>query len=109
MTREDNIKIIREACIKANPENQDDSEDRSTILTIRLLFATACRAGEILGLQWDFIDDRAAEIVWPDSKTGGMRKPLNRRATVAPLPPSVPAFAGMMDFGDAGHFSATCQ
>lgn len=55
---------------------RDSSEDRSTILTIRLLFATAGRAGEIRALRWEYIDDAAGEIVWPDSKTGGMRKPL---------------------------------
>jgi integrase len=52
------------------------SENWSTILAVRLLFATACRASEIRGLQWEFIDSAAGEIVWPDSKTGGMRKPL---------------------------------
>lgn len=51
------------------------TEPRSALLAIRLLFATACRAGEILGLQWDFLNQQPGEIVWPDSKTGGMRKP----------------------------------
>jgi integrase len=55
---------------------RDGWEDHSTILAIRLLFATACRASEIRELQWDFIDAAAGEIAWPDSKTGKMRKPL---------------------------------
>lgn len=55
---------------------QSAAEDRSTLLAIRLLFATACRAGEILALRWDYVDRTAGEIVWPDSKTGAMRKPL---------------------------------
>ena len=56
----------------------DGSEDRSPLLAIRLLFATACRASEILELQWSYLDGPAGEIVWPDSKTGGMRKPLTQ-------------------------------
>jgi integrase len=46
------------------------------LLAIRLLFSTACRAGEILGLKWDYLDHDNGDIVWPDSKTGHMRKPL---------------------------------
>jgi integrase len=46
------------------------------IIAVRLLFATTCRAGEILGLRWDYIDRDRREVVWPDSKTGHMRKPL---------------------------------
>ena len=62
--------------IALGDSEQNGSEDRSTILAIRLLFATAGRAGEIRELRWDFIDNAAGEIVWPDSKTGEMRKPL---------------------------------
>jgi len=52
------------------------TETAGALLAIRLLFATACRAGEIIGLRWDFVDQARAEIVWPDSKTGGFKKPL---------------------------------
>jgi integrase len=55
---------------------EEGSEDWSTILAVRLLFATACRASEIRLLEWGFVDKAAGEIAWPDSKTGGMRKPL---------------------------------
>lgn len=48
----------------------------SAILAIRLLFSTACRASEILGLKWDYIDRDNNDLVWPDSKTGYMRKPM---------------------------------
>lgn len=48
------------------------------ILAMRLLFSTACRAGEILGLKWAYIDRDNSDIVWPDSKTGHMRKPLTK-------------------------------
>jgi integrase len=54
----------------------DNGEEPSVKLAVRLLFATACRASEILGLRWEYIDREAAEIVWPDSKTGAFRKPL---------------------------------
>ena len=50
----------------------------SVLLAIRLLFSTACRASEILGLKRDFIDHDNGDLVWPDSKTGHMRKPLTR-------------------------------
>jgi integrase len=50
----------------------------AAILAIRLLFSTACRAGEILGFKRDYIDHDNGDIVWPDSKTGHMRKPLTK-------------------------------
>jgi integrase len=45
-------------------------------LAIRLLFATGCRAGEILALRGEFIDRETGVIRWPDSKTGPMIRPL---------------------------------
>jgi integrase len=48
------------------------------LLAIRLLFSTACRASEILGLKWEYIDRDNGDLVWPDSKTGHMRKPLTK-------------------------------
>lgn len=45
---------------------------------IRLLMLTGCRKGEILGLQWSWIDFERGIIRLPDSKTG---------AKVVPLPP----------------------
>jgi integrase len=53
-----------------------EKDEPSITLAIRLLFATACRAGEILGLRWEFVDKAAGEIVWPDSKTGGFSRPI---------------------------------
>lgn len=54
----------------------------SVVLAVRLLFATACRAGEIIGdapgLRWDYLRPDTREIAWPDSKTGFMVKPLTR-------------------------------
>lgn len=54
-----------------------ESETSSVILAVRLLFATACRASEVLALRWDHLQHDTSEIVWPDNKAGGeMRKPL---------------------------------
>ena len=50
------------------------------LLAIRLLFGTACRASEILGLRWDYIDQDNGDFVWPDTKTGYMRKPITKEA-----------------------------
>ena len=44
---------------------------------IRLLCFTGARRGEVLGLQWDWIDWDAACANLPDSKTGDKRLPLN--------------------------------
>ncbi|SRR5579885_81612 len=48
------------------------------ILAFRLLFSTACRASEILNLEWSYVDAANGNLVWPDSKTGFMRKPLTK-------------------------------
>lgn len=43
---------------------------------IRLLLLTGCRKGEIVGLQWGWIDDERGVIRLPDSKTGAKVVPL---------------------------------
>ncbi|MGE0596156.1 MAG: tyrosine-type recombinase/integrase [Hyphomonadaceae bacterium] len=47
------------------------------ILAIRLQFALAARMSEILTLEWEWIDFRNRRIVWPDSKTGRISKPMS--------------------------------
>jgi integrase len=54
------------------------SEHPHHILAIRLLFATACRIGEIIALDREFIRWTVDEIHWPDSKTGSLVKPLTQ-------------------------------
>jgi integrase len=50
------------------------------ILAIRLQFEFAARMSEIVALKWSWIDFDNRRIVWPDSKTGGMSKPLSVEA-----------------------------
>jgi integrase len=49
-------------------------------LAIRLQFEFAGRRGEIITLKWDWVDLENRRVVWPDSKTGGMSKPLSEEA-----------------------------
>lgn len=76
---DDEVARIHRALIEAE---RAATETPSVILAIRLLFATACRAGEIVGdapgLRWDYLRHDTREIAWPDSKTGFMVKPLTR-------------------------------
>lgn len=49
-------------------------------LAIRLQFAFAARMSEIIELEWDWVDFDERRVVWPDSKTGGISKPLSDEA-----------------------------
>ena len=49
-------------------------------LAIRLQFEFAARRSEIVGLQWAWVDLEHRRVVWPDSKTGGMSKPMSEEA-----------------------------
>jgi integrase len=46
-------------------------------LGIRLQFAFAARMSEIISMEWDWIDFVNRRIVWPDSKTGEISKPMS--------------------------------
>ncbi|ABS69251.1 site-specific integrase [Xanthobacter autotrophicus] len=50
------------------------------ILAIRLQFEFAARMSEIIELEWSWVDFDNRRVVWPDSKTGGMSKPMNAEA-----------------------------
>ncbi len=59
----------------------DDLESEAKIsrpiaLGLRLLFATGCRAGEILALEWQNVEFDEGVMRWPDSKTGYLEKPI---------------------------------
>lgn len=49
-------------------------------LAIRLQFEFAARMSEILELKWEWLDFQERRVVWPDSKTGSMSKPLSEEA-----------------------------
>lgn len=49
-------------------------------LGIRLQFEFAARMSEILCLEWSWIDFENRRVTWPDSKTGGMSKPMSEEA-----------------------------
>lgn len=49
-------------------------------LGIRLQFEFAGRRSEIVALEWDWVDLQNRRVVWPDSKTGGMSKPMSEEA-----------------------------
>lgn len=61
-------------------------------LAIRLQFAFAARMSEIITLEWDWIDFDERRVVWPDSKTGGISKPLSEAACA--LLENAPRFHG---------------
>ncbi|MGG2037371.1 site-specific integrase [Pseudomonas paraeruginosa] len=63
-------------------------------LAIRLQFEFAARRSEIVLLEWDWVDLAHRRVVWPDSKTGGMSKPMSEEAyrllSTAPRHPGSP-------------------
>jgi len=50
------------------------------LLAIRLQFEFAARMSEILKLEWAWVDLVNRRVEWPDSKTGGMSKPISAEA-----------------------------
>ncbi|MGH7023245.1 MAG: tyrosine-type recombinase/integrase [Caulobacteraceae bacterium] len=60
--------------------DREGLERPTIVLAIRLQFGFAARASEITGLRWDWIDFVSRRVVWPDSKTGSMSKPISGEA-----------------------------
>jgi integrase len=50
------------------------------LLAVRLQFEFAARMSEILMLEWTWVDVDSRRVEWPDSKTGGMSKPMSAEA-----------------------------
>jgi len=50
------------------------------LLAVRLQFEFAARMSEILKLEWAWVDLDNRRVGWPDSKTGGMSKPMSAEA-----------------------------
>jgi integrase len=59
---------------------RDGLEHPFLMLAIRLQFEFAARMSEVLALEWAWIDLEQRRVTWPDSKTGGMTKPLSDEA-----------------------------
>ena len=51
-------------------------------LGIRLQFAFAARMSEIINMEWNWVDFVKRRVVWPDSKTGEISKPLSQAVFV---------------------------
>ena len=58
----------------------DELESGVIPLAIRLQFEFAARRSEIVLLEWAWVDLEQRRVVWPDSKTGGMSKPISEEA-----------------------------
>jgi integrase len=58
----------------------DGLEHPFLTLAIRLQFAFAARMSEIIGLEWEQVDFANRRVVWPDSKTGVISKPMSEDA-----------------------------
>jgi hypothetical protein len=50
------------------------------LLAVRLQFEFTARMSEILKLEWAWVDLDNRRVAWPDSKTGGMSKPMSAEA-----------------------------
>ncbi|MBS0413172.1 MAG: tyrosine-type recombinase/integrase [Proteobacteria bacterium] len=58
----------------------DGLEHPIHLLVVRLQFEFAARMSEVLLLRWHWLDLPNGRVVWPDSKTGDMSKPLSAEA-----------------------------
>jgi integrase len=63
-----------------NKAEAEGLEHPFIILAIRLQFEFAARMSEIRKLEWAWIDLDNRRVEWPDSKTGGMSKPMSAEA-----------------------------
>lgn len=52
------------------------------ILAIRLQFAFAARMSEIISMKWEWVDLTNRRVVWPESKTGEISKPISEDVVV---------------------------
>ena len=55
-------------------------EHPTLTLAIRLQFEFAARMSEVCALEWTWVDLQIHRVAWPDSKTGGMSKPMSQEA-----------------------------
>jgi integrase len=63
-----------------NKAEADGLEHPFILLAVRLQFEFAARMSEILKLEWAWVDFDNRRVEWPDSKTGGISKPMSGEA-----------------------------
>ncbi len=63
-----------------NKAEAEGLEHPFILLAVRLQFEFAARMSEILKLEWAWVDLDNRRVEWPDSKTGGMSKPMSAEA-----------------------------
>jgi len=61
-------------------ERERAGTNSAMVAAVRLLLLTGCRKSEILGLQWDWVDEERGVLRLPDSKTGAKVVPLGAPA-----------------------------
>ncbi|MBH2534041.1 integrase arm-type DNA-binding domain-containing protein [Serratia marcescens] len=87
---EDMVRIFRQL----DKVESEGLENYVIPLAIRLQFEFAARYSEIAMLQWLWVDLENRRVVWPDSKTGGISKPMSDEAyrllSAAPREEGVP-------------------
>lgn len=71
------IVLLRAVSLVATRMDPWDARHPFITLAIRLQFEFAAWRSEIIALEWNWIDFPNRRVVWPDSKTGGMSKPLS--------------------------------
>src|SRR5690606_32921679 len=60
--------------------DEEGLEHPTLTLAIRLQFEFSTRMSEVCELEWSWADLEQRRVVWPDSKTGGISKPMSERA-----------------------------
>lgn len=60
--------------------NEEGLEHPTVMLAVRLQFEFSARMSEIRLLEWKWIDFENRRVVWPDSKTGDISKPMSEVA-----------------------------
>ncbi len=71
---------VEAAHVEGRDPRRQASELPAAVAALRLLILTGCRRGEVLGMQWEWIDFERRCVRLPDSKTGAKAVALNAPA-----------------------------
>jgi integrase len=71
---------LKRLYVYLNKAEAEGLEHPFILLAVRLQFEFAARMSEILKLEWAWVDLDHRRVTWPDSKTGGMSKPMSAEA-----------------------------